>query len=51
MLRHQSKGEAGTSHKRKKNWKRLHAGQADDDLYELAQYIKTMATQKLLKSI
>ena len=24
-----------------KNWSRLHAGQADDDLYELAQYIKT----------
>lgn len=34
-----------------KELERLHAGQADDDLYELAQYIKTNGHSKLLKSI
>lgn len=34
-----------------KKLERLHAGQADDDLYELAQYIKTNGKSEITENI
>lgn len=34
-----------------KELERLHAGQADDDLYELAQYIKTNGKSEITENI